>query len=146
MSAFKIRTAKRFMAWIKMFVYRYHNQLGELHDYTSKCLDKVQHDKGPIAEFFIQLYKGGSDDDTKKESNKILTFHLYPTTFVITVQISYHQFWADNEFSYLKSIVYSACDENNLDVGELDTIIDLENSQTDVKVISIPKKKMSVKQ
>ena len=117
-----------------MFAYRYHNQLGELHDYTSKCLDKVQHDKGPIAEIFIQLYKGGSDDDTKKESNKI-------TTFVITVQISYHQFWADNEFSYLKSIVYSACDENNLDFGELDTIIDLENSQTDVKVISTPKKK-----
>ena len=150
MSTFKVRTAKRFMAWIKTFANRYHNQLGELHvhDYTSKWLDKVKHDKGPIVEIFIQLYKGGSDDDTitKKESNTILTFHLYPKTFVITVQISYHQFWADNEFSYLKSIVYSACDENNLDVGELDTIIDLENSQTDVKVISIPNKKMSVKQ
>ena len=103
MLTFKVRTAKRFMAWIKTFANRYHNQLGELHvhDYTSKWLDKVKHDKGPIVEIFIQLYKGGSDDDTitKKESNTILTFHLYPTTFVITAQSSYHQFWSDNEFS-----------------------------------------------
>ena len=41
----------------------------------------------------------------------------------------------------MKSIVDSACDENNLDFGEFDTIIDLENSQTDVKVTSTPKTK-----
>jgi len=92
MSTFKVRTAKRFMTWIKMFAYRYHNQSGKLHDYTSKWLDKVQHDKGSIVQIFIQLYKGGSDDVTKKESNKTITFHLYPTTFVITAQGSYHQF------------------------------------------------------
>jgi len=154
MSAFR----DRFLAWLKTFAYRYHNQMGDLPDFTTVWLDKVQHNEGPIVEIFIQLYKGGAEDDTRKESNKLLTFHLYPSTFVITAQGNHHKYWVDHEFTYMKSIVDTLCknessemsDKHDLDFSDTNysqfvTMLDLktDDSQTELKATSSPKTDIS---
>ena len=40
MSAFRVRTRERFLNRQKVFVFRYHYQLGEFSDYTANWLDK----------------------------------------------------------------------------------------------------------
>jgi hypothetical protein len=51
----------------------------------------------------------GTMEKTKTE-NKLLTFHIYPTKFLITAQGNLHQTWSQREFKYLKSIVDTNCD------------------------------------
>jgi len=158
MSAFRARTRDRFLAWLKTFAYRYHNQMGDLPDFTTVWLDKLQHNEGPIVEIFIQLYKGGAEDDTRKESNKLLTFHLYPSTFVITAHGNHHKYWVDHEFTYMKSIVDTLCknessemsDKHDLDFSDTNysqfvTMLDLktDDSQTELKATSSPKTDIS---
>ena len=147
--AFRIRTKNRFLTWLKVFAFRYHGQIGDYSDHTVNWLDKVQHDDGPIVEIFIQIIKGSSEAEIKKDSNKILTFHLYPTTFLITIQGNHHKYWSDHEFKYLKSMVDEACGsksgENKLSDTELneticsqfETVLDF--SETDLKATSSPK-------
>ena len=54
-TAFRVRSSERFLAWIKAFDYRYHFQLGELSDHTVDWVDKVNEDNGPFLEVFIKL-------------------------------------------------------------------------------------------
>ncbi|CAG2252865.1 unnamed protein product [Mytilus edulis] len=152
MTAFRVRSTERFLSWIKTFAYRYHLQLGELSDHTCIWVDKVNNDTGPIVEIFIQIFQG-TEQETKIESNKLLTFHLYPTTFVITVQGNLHSVWAENEFKYMKSIVDANCivPSENLLTHDLDssdnnylqfvTMLESKNdvSQTNLKVASSPR-------
>ncbi|VDI07899.1 Hypothetical predicted protein [Mytilus galloprovincialis] len=152
MTAFRVRSTERFLSWIKTFAYRYHLQLGELSDHTCIWVDKVNNDTGPIVEIFIQIFQG-TEQETKIESNKLLTFHLYPTTFVITVQGNLHSVWAENEFKYMKSIVDADCivPSENLLTHDLDssdnnylhfvTMLESKNdvSETNLKVASSPR-------
>lgn len=57
----------------------------------------------------------GTDQEPKQDSNKLLKFHLYPTTFLITVQGNLHSYWEQNEFQYLKSIVDADCNISTAD-------------------------------
>ena len=36
---------------------------------------------------------------------KLVTFHIYPNTHLITIQSSEYTWWAENEFEYLRNIV-----------------------------------------
>ena len=140
-----------------MFVFRYHYQFGELSDYTANWLDKVQHDGGPIVEIFIQIIKGSSQAESKKDSNKVLTFHLHPTTFLITIQGNHHKYWSDHEFLYMRSMVDAACgiisgEDNQMEqefefsdpnLSQFETVLDV--SETDLKVTSSPKSNKSDK-
>jgi hypothetical protein len=148
MSAFRVRTRERFLNWLKVFAFRYHYQLGEFSDYTANWLDKVQHDGSPIVEIFIQIIKGSSQAESKKDSNNVLTFHLHPTTFIITIQGNHHKYWSDHEFLYMRSMVDAACgiisgEDNQMEqelefsdpnLSQFETVLDV--SETDLKVTS----------
>ena len=82
LTAFRVRSKERFISWIKAFEFRYHHQLVSLEDHTCTWVDKNKTDNGPIVEILIQMLKG-TVEKTKTE-NKLLTFHIYPTTFLIT--------------------------------------------------------------
>lgn len=111
MSAFRVQTKERFLNWLKVFTFRYRCQLqlDEFSDYTAIWCDKLQDQGDSIIEIFIQIIKGSSQAESKKVSNKVLTFHLHPTTFLITIQGNHHKYWCDHEFLYMKSMVDAAC-------------------------------------
>lgn len=69
-----------------------------------KWTEKENPEDNMIGEIFIQLLKR-SDVDTTVDSNKLLTFHIYPTTLLITIQGTHYLSWFTWELSYLKSIV-----------------------------------------
>ena len=76
-----------------------------------------------LSKYLSKLLEGARSLKQRKNSNKILTCHLYPTTFLITVQGNHHKYWSDHEFEYMKSIVDAACctksDESKVTVHEL---------------------------
>ena len=105
MVAFRIDDKERLLFWIKTLAYRYHSQLGGLKNFICNWVDKTApNDDENIEEIFIQILKG-TDDETVIDSNKLLTFHIYPTTYLITIQGTHYLSWCNAEFQYLKSIV-----------------------------------------
>ena len=62
-----------------------------------------------------------------------MTFHIYPTTYLITIQGSKYLEWVNIEFPYLKDIVdhhFNTHKQNESIVGEPNTNSLLENSET----------------
>jgi len=135
------------LLWIKVFKFQYHYQLGALDNFMCKWTDKEHLKDNMIGEIFIQLFKG-SDVDTTVDSNKLLTFHIYPTTFLITIQGTHYLSWSIWEFSYLKSIVdhqfgtnATLNDENSLldTLDYNDFVSVLDHSQTKPMSVSFPR-------
>lgn len=151
LTAFRGRSKERFTSWIKAFEFRYHHKLGDLDDHHCSWVDKNTRVNGPIVEILIQIFN--ENTTSINETNKLLTFHLYPTTFLVTVQGKLHSTWAEKEFEYLKSLVDYECDtpktfENILTqelsdtiYPEFDSILDSrnDNSMTHLKSASTPK-------
>lgn len=151
MVAFRVESKDRFLLWIKTFAFRYHSQFGALDNYTCKWTDKENTKEGIIGEIFIQLFKG-TEDEINIDSNKLLTFHLYPTTFLITVQGTHYLSWAKTEFQYLQSILdnhfkldntVTNCEHNSLldssNTEYNDFINHLDKSETKPMKISTPR-------
>ena len=107
MLAFRVKSQERLVFWIKVFAFQYHYQLGTLDNVVCRWTYKENPKDIIIGEIFIQLFKG-SDVDTTVDSNKLLTFHIhvYPSTFLITIQGTHYLSWSTWEFSYLKSILW----------------------------------------
>jgi hypothetical protein len=118
MTAFGVRTREGCVSWVESYAFGYRHRQGDLREHACIWLDESNKKNGPIIEVFIQIVKG-TDQEPKQDSNKLLTFHLYPTTFVIAVQGNLHSYWEQNEFQYLKSIV----DAKELDVGTCGTTV-----------------------
>lgn len=55
-------------------------------------------------EVMIKLSKC-SRASTKGEEDKLITIHVYFTTFVATVQGNFYEQWVDEEFEYPKAVV-----------------------------------------
>ena len=108
MTAFGVRTREGFVSWVESFAFGYRHRQGDLREHACIWLDESNKENGPIIEVFIQIVKE-TDQEPKQDSNKLLTFHLYPTTFVIAVQGNLHSYWEQNEFQYLKWIVDADC-------------------------------------
>ena len=83
MLAFRGKSKERPMFWIKTFAFRYHSQFGDLENFTCTWTNKEKDDN--ITIIFIKLFKG-TNDDTDLESNKLMAFHIYPTTYLTTFQ------------------------------------------------------------
>ena len=128
LTAFRVRSKERFISWIKAFEFRYHHQLVSLEDHTCTWVDKNKTDNGPIVEILIRMLKG-TMEKTKTE-NKLLTFHIYPTKFLITAQGNLHQTWSQREFKYLKSIVDTNCDAPVIHENILTNDIQFNSSDT----------------
>lgn len=115
-------------------------------------MDKIApNDDENIEEIFIQILKG-TDDETVIDSNKLLTFHIYPTTYLITIHGTHYLSWCNAEFQYLKSIVdYHFHNDMNVTIpSDQDSLLEtsacfenfatvLEQSQTTPKRVSTPR-------
>jgi len=144
MLAFRVESKERLMFWIKTFAFRYHSQFGDLENFTCKWTNKEKDDN--ITEIYIQLLKG-TNDDTDLESNKLITFHIYPTTYLITIQRIHFFAWANKEFPYLKYVVdyhfkTPANEQNSLldtssDYNDFVTLLD--HSETKPMKVSTPR-------
>lgn len=106
MLGFRVKSHERLLYWIKAIGCRYYLSAGEVCNFVCEWVDK-KNENDEVNEVFIQLKKRNSkyaDYDTETDE-KLITFHIYPNTHLITVQGQQYVWWADHEFHYLKNIV-----------------------------------------
>lgn len=68
-------------------------------------IDRLNNEnENEVDEVMIKLSKC-SNASTKGEDDKLITIHVYFTTFLTTVQRNFYKQWVDEEFEYLKAVV-----------------------------------------
>lgn len=101
MVGFRLDSKDRLPRWIQCFAYRYHHLLGNDDNHNIIWTDKqCKHNCDKHDEIQIQISKSSPSGD-----QRLVTIHVYLTTYLITVQGTYFREWAKEEFSYLKSLV-----------------------------------------
>ena len=107
MVGFRVRNKDRLIGWIHCLAYRYYALLGEDEDYEVQWTDRqCAHNKDLHEEIQIQIF------ENNQEKRKVVTIHIFFTTFLITVQGTTYEEWARFEFQYLKGLVDGLCGEN----------------------------------
>ena len=81
--------------------------LGDDEDYVVQWTDRqCAHNKDLHDEIQIQIF------ENNQEKRKVVTIHIFFTTFLITVQGTTYEEWSRFEFQYLKGFVDGLCGEN----------------------------------
>jgi hypothetical protein len=100
MAAFRVKSRERLIHWIHCLVFRYHVELGEKDEFLVEWIDKLsKHNGNKHDEIQIKILR--NDDN----GQKIITIHVFLTTFLITVQGTFYKEWVSSEFEYLKTVV-----------------------------------------
>ena len=133
MVGFRVRNKDRLIGWIHCLAYRYYALLGEDEDYEVQWTDRqCAHNKDLHDEIQIQIF------ENNQEKRKVVTIHIFFTTFLITVQGTTYEEWARFEFQYLKGLVDGLCGENVdklLQYLHVDEDIDeLSDAETELKL------------
>lgn len=125
MTAFRVESKERLINWIHCLVFRYHIELGEKDEFLVEWTDKLcKQNESKHDEIQIKIL---TNDDS---SQKIITIHIFLTTFLITVQGSFYKEWVSSEFEYLKAIVESSTLSTSQTKKDMDETVVKKNVTT----------------